>query len=198
MDRIDRMLYNSLVDDEASLELHANSSIRVPTSSMLRATIHTHGKSFAITPNGFINLHRCIYEFTEILGVKRKNLAILCCRAAEKIQSVPLQYCFTSALLVQAVAVIVSRATIYDLCTIADGIVIVIGAIAVVVIDEYELIKIIVGIDVGIGIVYFAAFAVADFVVVGVKECDVHIVNIIGQLCQAKVNGSYTEKMGGG
>ena len=70
------------------------------------------------------------------------------------------------------------------MCAIAEGIVIVIGAVAVVVIDEYELIEIIVGIYVRIGIIDFAAFTVADLVVVGVKECDVDVVNIIGKPCQ--------------
>jgi len=36
----------------------------------------------------------------------------------------------------------------------------------------------------GIGIIYFAAFAIVDLVVVSVKEGDVDVVNIIGQLCQ--------------
>jgi len=79
------------------------------------------------------------------------------------------------------VQIVCGRAIVY-IGTVAYTVIGIAGAVAVVVIDEDELIEIVIGINVRISIINFTAFAIADLVVDGVKEGDVHVIDIVGQL----------------
>lgn len=69
-----------------------------PKSSNLWATITVHGQRFGFGPGSFTSILRGVFEQQAPLGVPRRTVAELCLAAGMKIESVPVEYSFASAL----------------------------------------------------------------------------------------------------